>query len=207
MLAVELKDACDLGSRTWCHARKTRRAGLFMGNLDDAYTICTDMSSALSYLAENNIIHDNIKALNILYSRENGATLIDFGLSYFVNEKISQTGGSPWYKDPSKNKKGTLGDIFSLGVVMLYAMGEIPLPEREPSWVIHEAYMRDPEALNLQDMWFSKIKAKRGHLKTLPTEPRRSKEVKLRGLVCQMLADTDDRISARGLAKELGQEQ
>lgn len=128
MLAVELKDACDLGSRSWCYARKTRRAGLFKGNVNDAYTICTDMSNALSYLAEKNIFHGDIKALNILYSRKNGAALIDFGLSYFDDKETFQTGGSPWYKEPYKKKmKGISSDIFSLGVVMLYVIGEIPL--------------------------------------------------------------------------------
>jgi serine/threonine protein kinase len=98
MLAVELKDTFDLGSRYWCYPRGSPEAFYFKGTIDDAYTICAHIANALGYLEREGIAHNDIKALNILYSREEGATLIDFGLGSTIKDAGLETGGSPWYK-------------------------------------------------------------------------------------------------------------
>ena len=211
MLVIELKDAYDLGSRVWCYPPGLTKAGLFRGTLDDAYNICADMSSALSYLEDMSIIHDDIKALNILYDKQGRATLIDFGLSHFVSDRATQTGGSPWYKDPwskaKDHKAKFLGDIFSLGVVMLYLIGELSLPERECGWIIHDAYLGKAEALSAQREWSLKVKAKKEELEAPVPGSVSRKEAKLRVLISRMLASASDRIYARDLAKEMDQER
>ncbi|KUI65139.1 Serine/threonine-protein kinase pakH [Cytospora mali] len=134
VVAVELKHAYDLSSSRWCYGRASQKASLFKGTIDDACKICTDIASALEYLERKRIVHNDIKAANILYSEQGAATLIDFGLSKFVGEGIT-TGGTPWYKDPEfRDDRNTLSDVFSFGVVMLYVMGQLPLPDREPGW-------------------------------------------------------------------------
>ncbi|KAF3768263.1 hypothetical protein M406DRAFT_75480 [Cryphonectria parasitica EP155] len=211
VLLVELKNAHDLGSLQWCYPRNSSRASHFKGTIDDAYTICADMASALSYLQDKDIIHDDIKALNILYHRQNGATLIDFGLSHFVSEGITQTGGSPWYKEPATqltNQNETiLGDIFSLGVVMLYLMGEISLPDQQPGWSIRDAILYKPEAVASQRAWFEMLEIKRQAFEMPPPGRASTKEAKLRDLVSKMLLPRSERISARDLARKLGSEQ
>lgn len=115
-------------------------------------------------------------------------------------------GGSPWYRDPrmkdTGNKEIALSDVYSLGVVMLYVMGELPLPEREPGWLIYDAHRGVPKALAQQMAWLEKIGEKRNGLQAPLPGSRGGKEVKLRRLVCKMLARRNDRINARDLAKE-----
>ncbi|KUI71127.1 Mitogen-activated protein kinase kinase kinase 1 [Cytospora mali] len=201
-IAIELKHDHDLSSPYWCYGRKSQQASRFKGTIDDACRICANIASALDYLEKKRIVHNDIKAANILYDNHSGATLIDFGLAKFTDEGFT-TGGTPWYKEHNfvDKERMILGDIFSLGVVMLYVMGELPLPDREPGWVIQEAYENVPTALEKQMQWHNKIKEQRNRLQ----EPRLrgyGKEGKLRYLVGRMLAERFCRISASALAKE-----
>ncbi|KAK4138744.1 kinase-like protein [Trichocladium antarcticum] len=78
-------------------------------------------------------VHNDIKPGNILFSCERGAVVIDFGLSSEVGSRGVHTGGTPWYVPPEyarDGKRGAPGDVFALGVVMMYVVGRLPLPER-----------------------------------------------------------------------------
>lgn len=200
---VELKEAYDLTSRSWCYPRDVRQLrGCFRGTINDAYRICADIASALDYLASNGTIHNDIKAANILYTPEGGATLIDFGLGQSVNEGFVRIGGSPWYMDPeivTNSTKRTLPcDMFSFGVVMLYVLREVPVPEREPEWNIHD---REEEAYRMRVAWYHKVQERRDALGKSPSGT--AKEMKLRRLVQEMLKDNGaERISARDLARQ-----
>lgn len=199
-VAVELKHAHDLSSSRWCYGTASPKASLFKGTIDDACKICADIASALEYLERKGIVHNDIKAANILYSEQGEATLIDFGLSKFVGEGIT-TGGTPWYKDPIfRDDRNTLSDVFSFGVVMLYVMGQLPLPDREPGWVIHDAYRRVPAALRVQRAWVHRVQGTKDGLEAPLPGPRGSKEAKLRRLVRMMLADRKERVSAIQMA-------
>ncbi|KAL8290980.1 hypothetical protein RB601_003666 [Gaeumannomyces tritici] len=100
----------------------------------DARTIITGLSSALLYLSARDICHNDIKPANIAYSAARGAVFLDFGLASSEKDS-SRAGGSPWYVPPEAADIRTLtcgfaGDIWALGVVMLYVLGKIQLPER-----------------------------------------------------------------------------
>lgn len=110
---------------------------LFKGTADDASRILLDMASALDYLHGQGICHNDIKPGNILFDRTRGPVLIDLGLASFGDKAAN--GGTPWYLPPEFMEtvsRGPKGDVYALGVTMLYVLGKIRLPEREPGWDI-----------------------------------------------------------------------
>ena len=61
------------------------------------------MASALSYLHQHNIIHRDIKTLNIFLDEKNGVKLGDMGVSKIVNSALSVQNtrvGTPLYLAP-----------------------------------------------------------------------------------------------------------
>ncbi|GKT61152.1 serine/threonine protein kinase [Colletotrichum tofieldiae] len=122
----------------------------------DAHTILRGTSSALAYLAGQRIIHNDIKPANIAYSPVRGPVLLDFGLATTANEK-GLPGGTPWYIPPDlvvQRTRGTPGDVWALGVTMLYVLGKITLPERTTrGWLIRDVMTRDEEAREYLMIW------------------------------------------------------
>lgn len=102
-----------------------------------------DISSALAFLHADNIIHNDVKLLNILYSPVRGPILIDFGLSSNEDSKPT-SGGTPWYLPPELlaawDTRGPLSDMWALGVVMMWLLGYIPLPEKTKGWNIRDLH-------------------------------------------------------------------
>ncbi|KAL7946324.1 kinase-like domain-containing protein [Trichoderma barbatum] len=105
--------------------------------LSDAHKILHDIASALDYLADQRIVHNDIKPFNITYSHGRGAVLIDFGMATSIEERA---GGTPWYLPPDileNGSRGLPGDVWALGITMLYVLGIIKLPERDFSgWML-----------------------------------------------------------------------
>lgn len=70
---------------------------------------------------------------NITYSPQRGAVLIDFEMATFTTGDTS-SGGTPWCLPPefvdSYKNRGAPGDIWALGMTMLYVLGKIGLPEK-----------------------------------------------------------------------------
>ncbi|PTB35901.1 hypothetical protein M441DRAFT_152115 [Trichoderma asperellum CBS 433.97] len=112
-------------------------------NSFDAKRVLYSITDALQFIHSKGITHDDIKPANILYSKERGPVLIDFGWS---SNGYVHTAGSPWYIPPEYEKKGqrgAAGDIFALGVVMLFLLGMIPLPElQSPPLIWHISRLR-----------------------------------------------------------------
>ncbi|KDN72225.1 putative conserved hypothetical protein [Colletotrichum sublineola] len=109
--------------------------------VDEAKRILADMSSAISYVHSQGIAHNDIKPANIMFNRIRGVVLIDFGLSSGLNDSTVHVGGSPWYIPPEyamNGKRGAPGDVFALGVVMLFVLGKVTLPDLRPrlNWMI-----------------------------------------------------------------------
>ena len=126
----------------------------FLGTLVDARRVLGDMASALAFVHESGVAHNDIKPGNILFSAARGTVLIDFGLSTdnARDSGVAQTAGTPWYIPPEfmenpTEGRGQLGDVWALGVVMLYLHRLLPIPERGTEWQIWQVASRaNPEA-------------------------------------------------------------
>lgn len=121
----------------------------------DAYSILHGTSSALAYLKTKKVIHNDIKPANIAYSDR--AVLLDFGLGSRHDET---TGGTPWYVPPDfiiEGTRGARGDVWALGVTMLYVLGKIGLPEKNRSWLIRDARKQGGEAHKRMTDWLKVV--------------------------------------------------
>ncbi|KAL7925216.1 kinase-like domain-containing protein [Trichoderma austrokoningii] len=116
----------------------------------DAKRVLEDITGALHHIYSQNVIYNDIKPANILYSQDRGAVLFDFGLS--AGHDTVHDGGSPWYVGPeydSEGQCGAAGDVFALGVTLLFILGGIPLPELQTpplQWLISD--LRKKQATN-----------------------------------------------------------
>ncbi|KAM0259120.1 hypothetical protein ACHAQJ_003491 [Trichoderma viride] len=146
----------------------------------DARTILHDISSALAYLATRGIFHNDIKPGNIAYSPSRGAVLLDFGLA---STSVLSRAGTPWYIPPEffdGKPRGAAGDIWALGVTMLYVLGTMTAPERTKGWLIHDVFNKNSDAFRRMKNWIGRVADYRGKL---------NKEDKVESLVFQMLCN------------------
>lgn len=131
----------------------------------DASIILRDISSALAYLVTQQVLHNDIKPANIAYSPERGAVLLDFGLAE-SSASPRPTGGTPWYMPPeslSQKVRGAPGDVWALGVTMLYVLGEIQLPERTgKGWIIKDLRDETAESHRRMKRWIDFVEQGRG---------------------------------------------
>lgn len=125
---MEHVDGRDLSARNvW----RNQANDYFTGTKADAHRILRDIANALHYIHGRNLLHNDIKPSNILYSTEEGATLCDFGLATYTREAPA-LGGTPYYVPPEfigRKIRGAPSDIWALGVTMLYVLRKIALPE------------------------------------------------------------------------------
>ncbi|KAL2671307.1 hypothetical protein Neosp_013887 [[Neocosmospora] mangrovei] len=138
----------------------------FAGTADDAERILRDMASALEYLHEQKIQHNDIKPGNILYDHERGPVLIDFGLASPHGGQLC-TGGTPWYVPREfirDLERGPKSDVYALGVTLLYVLRKTPLPDvTQRGWIINKALRDSSETLHME-AWLSKVQAMRAKL-------------------------------------------
>ncbi|KAK7731108.1 hypothetical protein SLS53_008826 [Cytospora paraplurivora] len=211
-LYVEHKPINDLSSPFW-RFDNGPDTGYFRGEIGNAYSILANISSALAYLEKNKLLHNDIKPGNILYSKVDlpatgpysataaGAVLIDFGLAGPAG--TISTGGTPWYIAPEffHDVRDSGADVFALGVVLLYAMRRIMLPEvwrRYPGWAIGDVRHRTPQAIKAMMAWNDEIVTQREQLKAAGLHAR---ETELRALVYRMLLPWTQRIEISELAE------
>lgn len=79
----------------------------------------TQIASALAYVHQQNIIHQDIKAANV-FIRNNAAYLGDFGVAVSVNQR-GPAAGSPYYMAPevyTSNETSFASDVYSLAVLI-----------------------------------------------------------------------------------------
>ena len=127
-LYMEHVNGKDLAARgVW----RDDASDMFRGTLEDAARILRDIASALSYVHGKHKTHNDIKPANILYSRDRGAVLCDFGLSTPASEPAT-AGGTPYYVPPEfigQRSRGAASDVWALGVTMLYVLRRIAFPD------------------------------------------------------------------------------
>ncbi|KAJ1305009.1 hypothetical protein OPQ81_000052 [Rhizoctonia solani] len=107
----------------------------------DRYQMCAQVTSGLSYMHRCNVVHGDLKALNILVSPEGVAKLTDFGLSTVAEASLafSETTGhrqgfSTRWAAPEllldELPKSKQSDVYALGMTMLEIFsGSIPYSE------------------------------------------------------------------------------
>ncbi|KAL6796318.1 kinase-like domain-containing protein [Trichoderma sp. SZMC 28013] len=152
-----------------------------------ALKILQGISSALKYLAIQNVLHFDIKGGNIAYSPScpRGAVLFDFNLACVGNnEDAEQTYGTRWYVPPEflDKTRGRAGDIWALGVTMLDIMGKIEHPESTADWNLNKAQNFGSADRRRMKDWLDYIEARR---RALSGE-------KLESLVFRMLHPDDE---------------
>ncbi|MBX9696213.1 MAG: protein kinase, partial [Cyanobacteria bacterium] len=107
----------------------------------EALDLFTQISEALGYAHERNLVHRDVKPANILVCEDNGkmiVKLLDFGLAKNVvddncSQRLTQSGqviGSPLYMSPEQclgQTVDTRSDVYSLGCLMYECLrGEPP---------------------------------------------------------------------------------
>ncbi|KAK4107355.1 kinase-like protein [Canariomyces notabilis] len=202
-LYMEHVDGRDLSSRSmW----RTPGTDLFSGDRTDASHILRDIASALHYVHGKGLVHNDIKPGNILYSRERGAVLCDFGLSSHQSRDTASIGGTPWYVPPEfigRKQRGPPSDVWALGVTMLYVLGKISWPDarahknhpRHLHWVIAKVNSRDQDPSNRMREWLKEVNAARSGLDLRD---------KLERLVYEMLApNPQSRVTTKDIVNQM----
>ncbi|CAF9904509.1 MAG: hypothetical protein GOMPHAMPRED_002863 [Gomphillus americanus] len=125
-------------------------------NHEEAVQVLEEIASALTYLHGRNLAHNDIKPLNIIYSRELGAKLIDFGLCEHFG--IASPGGTPGFIPPERwdgydtKQVSHTQDVYGLGIVMYWVFRAMPMPKA--FWNI---YKDDVETINRKAHHFEEI--------------------------------------------------
>lgn len=141
----------------------------FSGTISDAEQVMTNMVDALVWMHGREVAHKDIKLDNILFSRARGAVLLDFGQS---NDDLSKEdglkrGGTPWYLPPEfleTYSRWLPGDIWALGVVMLYLLRKLDCPESYPVWWISNIVDEVGDAADKMSDWLNTVAGKRRSL-------------------------------------------
>ncbi|KAI0448878.1 mitogen-activated protein kinase [Xylaria acuta] len=209
-LYMEHVDGKDLAARNVWRDTTTDK---FVGGRTDAVRILKDIAGALHYVHQKKRIHNDIKPANILYSRERGAVLCDFGLSTRTVDPATN-GGTPYYVPPEfigQKLRGPASDVWALGVTMLYVLRKIPFPDargvrghpKQLYWMIadlnrkhgHTSSRASSSAVTQMQQWLSEVNEAKAQLNSRD---------KIEFLVLQMLIpNPHQRISMAKVMNEL----
>ncbi|KAI0182616.1 kinase-like domain-containing protein [Xylaria flabelliformis] len=177
----------------------------FNGNTVRAWRILSDMAAGLSFVHAHNVVHADIKLMNIVFSPVRGAVLVDFSRS-FINGTPNQKYGAPWYippeflSDPKSRDKTS--DVWALGVVMMWVLGRIPMPESTKEWDVWDLHTdevpqeRKVKAKVRMSEWLNVVL----DAKVMPIEEIDEIQEVVNGLVEK---SKNDRISAAKLEKQI----
>lgn len=106
----------------------------------DRCGLSTQVCEGLAYLHENNTVHGDLKAENVVVSESGVAMISDFGHAFLSDcslpvTKTSHTAmGTMRWAAPEiiiqKTKRSFAGDVYSLGMTILEILtGEVPYPD------------------------------------------------------------------------------
>lgn len=121
---------------------------------EEALALVQALALALDYAHQQDIIHRDIKAANILFWQDQ-PILTDFGIAYVSDSTLTQTGeilGSPAYMAPEQflrdQKAQRVMDIYSLGVILFETLsGKRPFEGATRFELIYNITKADPPSL------------------------------------------------------------
>jgi serine/threonine protein kinase len=154
------------------------------------------MAGVLAYLHAQSIIHDDVKPENIMWhDEERKSVLLDFGAAIHQPNDAPvafSPSGTPPYTPPEflQERKGPEGDVWALGITVLFARGFVKLPDGE--WMLPHALEGRKEAREEMIEWLVEIDQWRQRLKDDETV-----------LAMMLEEDPDVRIPSSRLVKEL----
>lgn len=125
---------------------------------------------------------------------------MDFGEATFSGNNEQAAGGTPHYLSPDylrvRRSRGFPGDIWAMGVTMLYVLGKIKCPEKSyGDWSIHKAMNLGSVDHTRMMNWLDFIGKQRAKL---------DKQSKIESLVFQMLTgEPESRIKAKDIESAL----
>lgn len=138
-------------------------------------SVCREMCRGLEFLHQNNIIHRDLKAGNVLLTITGQVKLADFGVSARNENNRQQRNtfiGTPYWMAPEVITCETIknqfydykADIWSLGITLIeFSQMEPPNHEIHPARVILKIQKSDPPTLMKPSSWskeFNEIIAK-----------------------------------------------
>ncbi|RMZ81115.1 hypothetical protein DV738_g2412, partial [Chaetothyriales sp. CBS 135597] len=127
----------------------------------DCQHIWRGLAGALSWIHDQGKLYNDLKPSNTMFDpRLRKAVLIDFGLASDKLERSFSTGGTPWYVAPEYllRQRSYASDVWSLGVLMLFALGLLKLPdETEQSWKLNQVLDEESPESTKMIMWIRKV--------------------------------------------------
>ncbi|KAL1494679.1 hypothetical protein ABEB36_010244 [Hypothenemus hampei] len=129
--------------------------------------VMKELVKGVVYLHENKIVHRDIKATNILLTKEGEVKLCDFGLSIKLKNKETTSReciGSPCWmapevvtahnRDPEKGFYDNRCDVWSIGITSIeLAEGKAPFEDMHPSRILFQIVKNPPPKLEKISNW------------------------------------------------------
>jgi len=117
----------------------------------EIWQVAWQLTLALLHCHSHDIIHRDVKPMNVLITKERVFKLGDLSESTFVNKETylrSKQVGTPFYLSPEIIKKQAYdhrADIFSLGVVMYHmAALDVPFYDKSLKGIMNKILYKQP---------------------------------------------------------------
>ena len=130
------------------------RAGPGREGLGEAvvWFVAACVLEALAFLHSRNIIHRDLKAANILVTKEHVIKLADFGVAITDDKQVSvEVAGSPYWMAPEvikEHRSSFASDIWSFGITLIELLtGNPPYAELTPAAAVRKIASELPPVL------------------------------------------------------------
>lgn len=105
----------------------------------EAFSLGVKIAEALSFAAQNSIVHGNLRPSNVLFDDHDNPKLTDFGMLPHYTTRRN------WYAPPEKGTSGR-GDLYALGVIMHQMIfGKTPNFTRQGDLSINSGPSKTPQ--------------------------------------------------------------
>jgi tRNA A-37 threonylcarbamoyl transferase component Bud32 len=119
----------------------------------EAVEIADQVAEGLAAAHARGLVHRDVKPSNVLFDRDGGAMIADFGIAVAANASATMTGavrGSLPYVAPEQvrgDPADPRSDLYALGCVLFEMLtGRVPFPAESPAAALGQHLHRDPPA-------------------------------------------------------------